>query len=392
MVDLRQQYESIAKEVDGAIYRVFDRGRFELGPEKRAFEEEFATFCEARYAVGVGNGTDALEIAFRAYGIGPGDEVITVPNSCLSTTAAISHAGAKFVLVDIDERTYNLDPSQVESRITPSTKAIMPVHMYGHPAEMDTINKIAARHDLLVIEDAALSTGARYKGRRTGSLGDAACFSFAPPKILGAYGDAGIIVTNDESFATQARLWSSYGQEGHPSDAPLADALDHFVEGRHSHMDELQAAILRVKLPLVDDWIMRRREIAALYNELLVDLDVVVPYEDPTVWHVYRNYTIRVRDRNTLRRTLAAEGVASGILYSPPIHLQTVYERSGFKRGDYPVAERVSEELLCLPVHSWLTDEKVDYVAGIVREHVTTQPPSFRATEGSRGISLSRPL
>jgi dTDP-4-amino-4,6-dideoxygalactose transaminase len=370
MVDLRQQYESIAREVDRAIHRVLDRGRFELGPEKRAFEEEFATFCGARYAVGVGNGTDALEIALRAYGIGPGDEVITAPNSCLSTTAAISHAGAKFVLVDIDERTYNLDLRQIESRITPSTKAIMPVHMYGHPAEMDAISEIAARHDLLVIEDAALSTGARYKERRTGSLGNAACFSFAPPKILGAYGDAGIIVTNDESFAVQARLWSSYGQEGHPSDAPLADAFDHFVEGRHSHMDELQAAILRVKLPFVDDWIMRRREIAALYNKLLADLDVVVPYEHPAVWHVYRNYTIRVRDRNTLRRTLAAEGVASGILYSPPIHLQTVYEHRGFKKRDYPVAERVAEELLCLPIHSWLTDEEVDYVAGIVREHV----------------------
>jgi dTDP-4-amino-4,6-dideoxygalactose transaminase len=370
MVDMRQQYESIAKEVDSAIHRVFDRGRFELGPEKRAFEEEFATFCGARYAVGVGNGTDAIEIALRAYGIGPGDEVITAPNSCLSTTAAISHAGAKFVLVDIDERTYNLDPSQVESRITPSTKAIMPVHMYGHPAEMDTINKIATGHDLLVIEDAALSTGARYKGQPTGSLGDAACFSFAPPKILGAYGDAGIIVTRDESFATQARLWSSYGQEGHPSDAPLADAFDHSVEGRHSHMDELQAAILRVKLPLVDTWVARRREIAALYNKLLANLDVVMPYEDPAVQHAYRNYTIRVRDRNTLRRTLAAEGVASGILYSPPIHLQTVYEHRGFKKGDYPVAERVSEELLCLPVHSWLTDEEVGRVADIVRKHV----------------------
>jgi dTDP-4-amino-4,6-dideoxygalactose transaminase len=370
MVDSRQQYESIAGEVDSAIRRVFDRGRFELGPEKRAFEEEFATFCGARYAVGVGNGTDALEIALRAYGIGPGDEVITVPNSCLSTTAAISHAGAKFVLVDIDERTYNLDPDQVESYITPSTKAIMPVHMYGHPAEMDTIKEIAARHNLRVIEDAALSTGARYKGQRTGSLGDAACFSFAPPKILGAYGDAGMIVTNDEHFAVQAKLWSSYGQEGHPSDAPLLDKLDHLVEGRHSHMDELQAAILRVKLPFVDDWVMRRREIAALYNKLLADLDVVLPYEDPAVRHAYRNYTIRVRDRNVLRRTLAAEGVASGILYSPPTHLQTVYEHRGFKKGDYPMTERVSEELLNLPVHSWLTNSKVKRVADIVRKHV----------------------
>jgi dTDP-4-amino-4,6-dideoxygalactose transaminase len=221
-----------------------------------------------------------------------------------------------------------------------------------------------------VIEDAALSTGARYKGQRTGSLGDAACFSFAPPKILGAYGDAGMIVTNDEHFAIQAKLWSSYGQEGHPSDAPLLDKLDHLVEGRHSHMDELQAAILRVKLPFVDDWVMRRREIAALYNKLLADLDVVLPYEDPAVRHAYRNYTIRVRDRNILRRTLAAEGVASGILYSPPTHLQTVYEHRGFKKGDYPMTERVSEELLNLPVHSWLTNSKVKRVADIVRKHV----------------------
>lgn len=370
MVDLRRQYESIAKEVDNAIHRVLDLGRFELGPEKRAFEEEFAAFCGAKYAVGVGNGTDALEIALRACGIGPGDEVITAPNSCISTTAAISHAGARFVLVDIDERTYNLDSRQVELRITPSTKAIMPVHMYGHPAEMDVINEIAARRDLLVIEDAALSAGAYYKGQRMGSLADVACFSFAPPKILGAYGDAGMIVTNDEHLAIQARLWSSYGQEGHPDDAPLSDALEHLVEGRHSHLDELQAAILRVKLPFVDGWVARRREIAALYNRLLADLDVVVPYEDPAVRHAYRNYTIRVRDRNTLRRTLDAQGVASGILYSPPIHLQMVYRHYGFKKGDYPVTERVSEDLLCLPVHSWLTNEEVERVADIVRQHV----------------------
>jgi dTDP-4-amino-4,6-dideoxygalactose transaminase len=372
MLDVHQQNESITKDIDGAIRRVLDRGRFELGPEKAAFEEEFAAFCGVRYAVGVGNGTDALEIALRAYGIGAGDQVITAPNSCLSTTAAISHAGARFVFADICERTYNLDPDQLESRITESTKAIMAIHMYGHPAEMDAINEIAARHGLVIIEDAALAHGACYKGRRTGSLGDAACFSFTPSKILGAYGDAGIVVTNDEALAKMVRIWSSYGEEGdhHPSEAPLLDRLDHLVEGRHSHMDELQAAILRVKLPYLDDWVARRREIAALYNELLADVDVVLPYEEPTVRHVYRNYTIRIRDRNRLRRVLADKGIKSGIAYSPPVHLQTVYRHHGFKKGDFAVAEKVSAELLCLPVHLWMTNQQVERIADLVRKHV----------------------
>lgn len=373
-VDLRRQHGLIAKDVEDAIRRVLERGIFELGPEKRAFEEEFAAFSGVRYAVGVGSGTDAIEIALRAFGIGPGDEVITAPNSCLSTTAAISHTGATFVFVDIDERTYALDASQVESRITPSTKAVLAIHMYGHPADMDSINELARLHDLLVIEDAALATGARYKGRPVGALGDAACASFAPPKILGAYGDAGMILTNDEQFAARARLWSNYGQgsDYDPYSLSPRDGIDYFVEGRHSHMDELQAAILRAKLPFVDGWVARRREIAALYNRLLAGYDVVLPYEAPTVQHAYRNYTIRVRDRDTLRRTLATRGVASGILYSPPVHLQAVYGRYGFKKGDFPMTERVAEELLCLPVHPMLTDEEVERVAGIVRVHCET--------------------
>lgn len=375
MVGQRREHEMLAPLIDEAVGRVFGRARFELGIEKRAFEQEFAAFCGASYGIGVGNGTDALEIALRAYGIGPGDEVITAPNSCLSTTAAISHSGATFVLADICEQTYDLNPDRIEDHITSSTKAIVAVHMYGHPAEMDTINEIARRHGLLVIEDAALAHGASYKGRRTGCLGDVACFSFTPGKILGACGDAGIILTDDESFAQQARMWSSYGEgsDRHPSDAPLADRSDHFVEGRHSHMDELQAAILRVKLPFLEEWVSRRRHLALLYNGVLSDTKVVLPYESPTVRHAYRNYTIRVADRHRLRKALADEGVETGILYSPPIHLHTVYRDRGFKAGDSPVAERVSADLVCLPIHPWLTDEQVLLTADLVSRH-TAEP------------------
>jgi dTDP-4-amino-4,6-dideoxygalactose transaminase len=374
MTDLRRQHESIAPLIDGAVSRVFDRGRFELGIEKRAFEKEFAAFCGVAHGIGVGNGTDALEITLRACGIGPGDEVITAPNSCLSTTAAISHSGARFVLADICEQTYNIDRDQIEDQITSATKAIVPVHMYGHPAEMDTINEVAHRHGLLVIEDAALAHGASYRGRRTGCLADAAIFSFAPPKILGACGDAGIILTDDESLAKRARMWSSYGEasDRHPSDAALTDGSDHLVEGRHSHLDEVQAAILRAKLPFLDEWVARRRHLAALYERHLCETDVVLPFEAPSVRHAYRNYTVRVADRGRLRRALAAEGIRSQTLYSPPIHLQTVYRDRGFQAGDYPVAERVSDDLVCLPIHPWLTDEQVQRTAEMVSKHVAS--------------------
>lgn len=378
MVDLRRQHESIAPVIEEALARVFESGRFELGVEKRAFEQEFAAYCGAAHGIGVGNGTDALEITLRAYGIGAGDEVITAPNSCLSTTAAITHSGARFVLVDVCERTYNLDPRRIEDKISSSTRAIVVVHMYGHPAEMDAINEIAHRHGLLVIEDAALAHGATYKGRHTGCLADAACFSFAPPKILGACGDAGMILTDDEGFAQRARMWSSYGESGdcHPSDTPLEHVSDHLVEGRHSHMDELQAAILRAKLPFLDEWVARRRHLAARYNTILAGTDVVVPHEAPDVAHAYRNYTVRVAHRNKLRRTLASEGVETRILYSPPIHLQTVYRDRGFRAGDYPVAEELSSDLVCLPIHPWLKDEDVQRTAELVARHAANHSPT----------------
>jgi dTDP-4-amino-4,6-dideoxygalactose transaminase len=371
MNDLRAQYLSIKDEVDEAIQRVLSSGVFEMGQEMEAFEGEFARFCGVRHAIGVGSGTAALQVALLACGVGPGDEVISVPNTDISSASAISHCGARVVWADIAPRTYNLDPNKIEEKITPRTKAILPVHLYGHPADMESIMAIAREHGLKVIEDAALATGARYKGQRVGTFGQAGCFSFAPSKIMGAYGDGGMVITNDDDIATGARLFRSYGEERmeyqHFGDIAIHAPFNYVAEGLHSHLDTLQAAVLRVKLKKLGEWITLRRENAYRYNDLLDGLEVMTPFEQEGVEHVYRVYVVRVRDRDRVRQELAMKGIATGLHYVPPLHLQPAYRRLGHKKGDFPVTEQVADELLCLPVFPELFKQQIEEVVEALR-------------------------
>lgn len=358
LVDLAAQYTSITEEVNQAITKVLRRTDYILGRDVDLFEEEFAAFCEADYAVGVDSGTSALELALRAYGIGPGDEVITAANTFMATTLAISYTGATLVLVDIDPETYTIDLSGLERAITDRTKAIIPVHLYGHPADMDPLLEIARQHNLVVIEDACQAHGARYKGKRVGSFGHAAAFSFYPAKNLGAYGDGGLVVTNDAHVSESIRMLRNYGQR---------EKYHHVVQGFNRRLDTLQAAVLRVKLKYLDAWNAARRQHAQLYRRLLTGNAVVVPTEmsyAESVWHLY---VIRVADRSALSAYLADRGVATGIHYPIPIHLQPAYRDLGYKQGDFPVAEQYAEQILSLPMYAELTPGSIEYVAQAIR-------------------------
>jgi dTDP-4-amino-4,6-dideoxygalactose transaminase len=359
-VDLGAQYTSIEDEVNAAILGVVKSCAFILGPEVTSFEAEFAAFCEVEHAVGVDSGLSALELALMAYDIGPGDEVITAANTFIATALAISAAGATPVLVDIDPVTYNIDPLLIEAKITKRTKAIMPVHLYGQPADMDTILDIAGRHGLVVIEDAAQAHGARYKGRRAGSLGHAACFSFYPGKNLGAYGDGGAFVTNDAAIADKARYLRNYGQ---------SQKYHHVVKGFNHRLDSIQAAVLRVKLKYLDDWNAARRRHAAMYTELLADVaGVVTPVEAEfaeSIWHLF---VIRVENRDALQAHLSEQGIQSGIHYPIPIHLQPAYADFGLPAGTFPITENYANQIISLPMFPELTPGQIEYVIDAVRE------------------------
>jgi len=372
MADLRAEYRCLKAEIDEAIRRVIESGNFVMGEEVEAFEIEFARYWGARYAVGVGSGTAALHLALLACGIGPGDEVVTVPNTDIPTTMAISHCGARIIWVDVDGRTFNMDPEKIEDKITAHTKAILPVHLFGHPADMDPILEIAQRHGLLVVEDAALALGAEYKGRKVGAMGDVGCFSLAPTKILGAYGDAGVVVTNDARIADRIRVLRNYGHslemENNTDELLGVRSWELVVEGFNERLDALQAAILRAKLPTLDERIARRREIAYKYNTLLDGLDVVTPYEAGYAKHVYRAYTILVENRERVREYLASKGIASRLYYVPPLHLQPVYARLGFKHGDFPIAEATAARMLSLPIFPEMSEEQVERVVSVLAE------------------------
>jgi dTDP-4-amino-4,6-dideoxygalactose transaminase len=353
-VDLAAQYRTIAAEIGEATSRVFQNADFILGREVNLFEEEFATFCESRYAVGVDSGTSALELALRAYDIGPGDEIITAANSFIASALAISHAGAKPVLVDVDPYTYTMDVASVESAITPRTKAILPVHLYGHPAHMDPIWQLADKRGLVVIEDACQAHGTRYKGRRTGSLGHAAAFSFYPGKNLGAYGDGGMVVTNDRAVAKRLEMLRNYGQK---------EKYQHMFRGYNRRLDTLQAAVLRVKLKYLEKWNAARRWNAVLYHKFLEGCGVVLPGEAggaESVWHLY---VIRTEQRDVLREHLISQGISASIHYPIPIHLQPAYRDLGYKRGEFPVTESCAQQLLSLPMYAELTQGQIEYVA-----------------------------
>lgn len=352
-VDLKAQYRSIAPAVNAAIADVLENSDFILGHAVDEFEAEFAAYCESAYAVGVDSGFSALELLLRAYGIGEGDEVITAANTFVATTFAISTCGATPVLVDAHPTTYNLDPTKLEAAITPRTKAIMPVHLYGQPADMDPIMAIAQTFGLKVIEDAAQGHGGRYKGRIVGSLGDAAAFSFYPGKNLGAYGDGGACVTNDAAVADRLRLLRNLGQR---------TKYNHEIKGFNRRLDTMQAAILRVKLSHLEEWNQERRRAAAEFTRLLNNLPVVTPACPADVEAVYHLYVIQTDHREALQAHLTAAGIATGMHYPKPIHLQQAYGELGYQLGDFPVAEALAEKILSLPIFPELTNDAVAYI------------------------------
>ena len=361
-VDLRAQYAVIGAEIRAAIEEVLATQQFILGPQLAALEQEVAQLCGRRFGVGVASGTDALVLALRVCGIGRGDEVIVPAFSFIATAAAVSLLGAQPVFVDIDPRTFNLDPAQVEAKITLQTRAIIPVHLYGLPAEMDTILQIAARRGLAVIEDSAQAIGAKYKGRKAGGMGQLGCLSFYPSKNLGAYGDAGMIVTDSEELAARLRLLRDHGQ---------ARKYVSEEQGWNSRLDEIQAAVLRVKLRHLESWKAARQAHAAEYNTLLGQIPgVSTPAVPEGSEHVYHQYTIRVRER--VQRNLAARGIATTVYYPVPLHLQPLYAALGYKRGDLPESERASGEVLSLPMYPELRPDQIARVADAVAAALKT--------------------
>jgi dTDP-4-amino-4,6-dideoxygalactose transaminase len=358
-VDLKAQYRSLQPEIDAALHRVLESSQFVLGDEVEAFEREFAAVCHASHGVAMNSGTSALHLALIAAGIGPGDEVITVPFTFVATVATIGYVGARASYVDIDPRSFTMDVTQIERAITPRTKAIVPVHLYGQPADMDPILDVAARHRLVVIEDAAQAHGAEYKNRPVGGIGDLGCFSFYPSKNLGAYGEGGMVVTNRDEFASQLRLLRNWGER---------TKYEHVVAAFNARMEGFQGAILRVKLRHLSEWTARRRHHAARYRALLTGACVEPPVEMPYAAHVYHLYTIRSRDRDQLRGALAAAGIHTGLHYPIPVHLQPAYRDDRYRPGSFPVAERAAREVLSLPMFPELTDEQLETIAATVRK------------------------
>ena len=359
ILDLKAQYAAIQQEIDAAIKEVLLSTQFILGPAVRELEQRVAAYCGCQYGVGVASGTDALRLTLMALGIGPGDEVITTPFTFIATANTISHCGARPVFVDIDSRTYNIDATTIKAAVTERTKAILPVHLYGQPADMDPIMELAEAHGLYVIEDAAQAIGARYKGRRLGSMGHAGCLSFYPTKNLGAYGDGGMVVTNDAGLAEKVDVLRRQGgkRKYHAE-----------VLGFNSRLDNLQAAILGVKLKYLDGWNEARRRVAQCYNELLADLPVTTPYESPDAYHVYHQYTIRAPQREDLAAYLKECGIGTMTYYPVPLHLQRLYASLGHGEGNLPVSEAASREVFSLPMYPELTRAQQTSIARTIRE------------------------
>lgn len=356
-LDFGSMHAELRPKLDAAYARVVDSNWLILGKELEAFEHEFADYCGVKHCVGVANGLDALFMSLKAMGIGPGDEVIVPSNTYIATWLAVSYTGATPVPVEPEIQTYNIDPERIEVAITPRTKAIMPVHLYGQPANMDPINEIAKRHGLKIVEDAAQAHGARYKGRRTGSLGDAAGFSFYPGKNLGALGDGGAITTNDDALADKLRVLRNYGSRV---------KYHNEVQGFNSRLDELQAAFLREKLTVLDNWNTRRAEVAVCYVSSLRDADLTLPYVPEWAEPVWHLLVVRHRHRDALQKHLQGEGVATMIHYPIPPHLQPAYQDLGYRRGDFPVAESIHDSVLSLPMWPHLPLDTVHYVSHAV--------------------------
>lgn len=360
MIDLVGEYKRLEKQIQEAIKRVLESGMFILGPNVEALEEEIAGYIGTRYAIGVASGTDALQLALIAAGVGRGDEVITTPFTFIATAEVISHLGAQPVFVDINPKTYNIDPAKISPRITKRTKAIIPVHLYGQPADMEPILKIARENGLKVIEDCAQAFGAEYKGHKVGSLGHTGCFSFFPSKNLGCYGDGGMILTNDEEIYNQVKKLHVHGSE---------QKYKHSILGFNSRLDELQAAILRVKFKEVDEARQQRIQKAVEYNRRL-EGKVATPFREDFGLHVYNQYTIRVKNRSQIQESLKAKGIATAIHYPIPLHQQEAYQHLNYAKDDLPESNRASQEVLSLPMFPAMTQEQIDYICKNITENL----------------------
>jgi dTDP-4-amino-4,6-dideoxygalactose transaminase len=357
LCDLTQQYLALKDEIDAAMQGVAAEGKYILGPNVAALEQEIAAYCECRCAVAVNSGTDALHLALRSLEIGPGDEVITTPFTFIATSEAIRMVGARPVFVDIDPRTYNLDPAAVELAVTRRTKAVLPVHLFGQPCDMDPLLKLAEAHGLAIVEDCAQSIGATYRGRKTGSFGAAGCLSFFPSKNLGCFGDGGLVSCNDDTLARRLRSLRNHGSE---------TRHQHDEIGYNSRLDELQAVVLRIKLDYIEEYNVQRRRVARRYRECLADCPVQCPVEDGRGEHVYHQFTLLCDHRERLAEALAQAGVASAIYYPTPLHRQEALQ-SRARHGALPVCESVARRCLSLPIYPELRDEQVEYIAGVIR-------------------------
>ncbi len=357
-IDLAQQHRNLRGEINAAIQGVLDRADFILGQDVHKLEEEFAAYCGTKYAVGVDSGLSALELSLRALGIGPGDEVIVPAHTFTATAAAVTFSGATPVFVEVDPHTWTLDAKRIEDAITQHTKAILPVHLYGLPADMHMILGIAEKYELVVVEDACQAHGAKYKGHRVGSMGNAAGFSFYPTKNLGGCGDGGMVTTNDAKVAETVSALRNCGQK--------AKNVHELMPFNH-RLDSLQAAILRVKLHYLDTWIEARRHVAALYRELLKGADVQLPADPPGYQHVYHLFVIRSQNRDALQSYLKDRGIGTAIHYPAPVHLQPFYSNGKNREGEFPISEQVCREILSLPMYPEMTDEQVNYVAEGIR-------------------------
>ena len=358
-VDLRSLHAGIQQELREVFHRVLDQSTFVLGPEVQRFEEEFAAYVGTRYCVALNTGTAALHVALAGLEIGPGDEVITVPHTFIATAEAITAVGARPVFVDIDPVTYTMDPALLEAAITPRTRAIIPVDLYGQVADMDSIVSIANRHGIPVIEDACQAHGAEYKGRKAGTFGVAGCFSFYPGKNLGACGEGGALTTDDAGLAQRARLWRDHGS---------SKRYEHVFPGLNMRMEGLQGGILSVKLQYLDRWNDQRRAAAAMYGAALVDSDIETPVELERNRHVYHLYVVQSNNRDELRESLSRLGIESGLHYPTPLHLQQAYRSLGYERGAFPVTERVASRIVSLPMYPGISAEAIEHVAAGVKE------------------------
>jgi dTDP-4-amino-4,6-dideoxygalactose transaminase len=359
-VDFSEQYHAIKDAIEPGLRAVFEKGNFILGEEQKAFERQFAKFCDSRFAVGVNSGTDALYMALGALEIGPGDEVVIPTFTFIATALCISYTGATPVFCEIEEETYNIDPQKLEEVITDRTKAIIPVHLYGQTADMDEINAIAKKHHIAVVEDACQAHGATYNGKKAGALGDIGCFSFYPTKSLGAFGDAGMVVTNKEEVFEKIGMLRDYGRIGR---------YEHKVKGFNSRMDTIQAVILAAKLEHLPEWNRMRNAHATYYNELIKDVtEVVLPQIKENRTHVFQTYAVRLANRDKILEGMKAKGIGALIHYPIPVHLQEAYMEAGGQPGDFPVSERVANEILSLPMFPHLSQEQIEYVCMSLRE------------------------